>query len=90
MARAPALHAGGDRFDPDILHTPPFGGMFFDNAGKRVNCKKRNKEGRAADALAPRGLEGRGKLRKPAGIGKRDTIRGYPNGRTRHICRTAT
>ena len=35
------------------------------------------------DALAPKCDEGRGKLRKAAGISKRDVIRGYPNGTTR-------
>ena len=35
------------------------------------------------DALVPTGEEGRGKLRKAAGICKRDSIRRYPNGTTR-------
>ena len=35
------------------------------------------------DALALGGDEGRGKLRKAAGISKRELIRGYPNGTTR-------
>ena len=35
------------------------------------------------DALALGGEEGRGKLRKAAGISKRELIRGYPNGTTR-------
>ena len=30
LARAPALHAGGHRFDSDILHYFHFGKMFFD------------------------------------------------------------
>ena len=35
------------------------------------------------DALAPRGEEGRDKLRKAAGIGTYEMIRRYPNGTTR-------
>jgi hypothetical protein len=35
------------------------------------------------DALAQRGEEGRGQLRKASGSCKRATIRGYPNGGTR-------
>ena len=35
------------------------------------------------DALAPVGDEGRGKLRKAAGISKLDKIRRYPNGEIR-------
>ena len=35
------------------------------------------------DALALGGDEGRGKLRKAAGICKQDLIRGCPNGATR-------
>ena len=35
------------------------------------------------DALAPVGDEGRGKLRKAAGISKLDMIRRYPNGEIR-------
>ena len=34
------------------------------------------------DALALGGDEGRGKLRKAAGIGKHELIRRYPNGAT--------
>ena len=37
------------------------------------------------DALAPRGEEGRDKLRKAAGIGKFDLIRRYPNGTTQLV-----
>ena len=37
------------------------------------------------DALALGGEEGRGKLRKAAGIGKHELIRGYPNGATRYV-----
>jgi hypothetical protein len=36
------------------------------------------------DAWALEGEEGRDKLRKAAGIGKYESIRGYPNGATRH------
>ena len=41
-----------------------------------------NKE-RMGDAWALGGEEGRGKLRKVAGICKRELIREYPNGTTR-------
>ena len=37
------------------------------------------------DAWASKSEEGRGKLRKGAGICKRDSIRTYPNGSTRHV-----
>ena len=37
------------------------------------------------DAQALGGDEGRGKLRKAAGISKRDVIRGYPNVETRLV-----
>ena len=36
------------------------------------------------DAWALEGDEGRDKLRKAAGIGKYESIRGYPNGATRY------
>ena len=36
------------------------------------------------DAYALEGDEGRDKLRKAAGIGKYESIRGYPNGATRY------
>ena len=44
-----------------------------------------------ADAQAFRGDEGRGKLRKAAGIGTHELIRRYPNGATRilKICHLA-
>ena len=38
-----------------------------------------------ADALAVRGDEGRGKLRKAAGIGTHELIRRCPNGATRLV-----
>lgn len=41
------------------------------------------RQGRTGDALASAGYEGRGKLRKSAGIRKRELIRGIPNGGTR-------
>ena len=44
-----------------------------------------SKEGRRVDALALRGEEGRDKLRKAAGIGTYELIRGYPNGATRLV-----
>ena len=43
---------------------------------------KRSYKGRTEDALASGGDEGRGKLRKCAGIRKREMIRMYPNGTT--------
>ena len=46
--------------------------------------------GHLVDALAHRGEEGRGTLRKAAGRGEHPLIRGYPNGETRPfrvICR---
>lgn len=42
------------------------------------------------DAWAPRGEEGRDKLRKAAGIGTYELIRGYPNGATRHALGVAS
>ena len=44
---------------------------------------RRRKKERTEDALASIGDEGRGKLRKAAGIGKHELIRGCPNGETR-------
>ena len=46
------------------------------------DSRRRNKE-RTEDALASTGEEGRGKLRKSAGIGKHELIRRCPNGETR-------
>ena len=43
---------------------------------------RRRKKERTEDALASTGEEGRGKLRKSAGIGKHELIRRYPNGET--------
>ena len=43
---------------------------------------KRSYKGRTEDALASGGDEGRCKLRKCAGIRKREMIRMYPNGTT--------
>ena len=48
------------------------------------DSRRRNKE-RTEDALASIGDEGRGKLRKAAGIGKHELIRGCPNGETRQV-----
>ena len=47
------------------------------------NFERRSYEGRTGDAWAFVGEEGRGKLRKFAGIRKRETIRKCPNGGTR-------
>ena len=49
-----------------------------DQATKKSSYKERR-----VDAKAPYADEGRGKLRKGAGICKRDLIRTYPNGATR-------
>ena len=46
---------------------------------------RRRREERTVDALASIGDEGRGKLRKAAGICKRELIRGCPNGETRQF-----
>src|SRR6266496_4763773 len=49
-----------------------------------VGCGARSaKEGHLVDALALRGDEGRGTLRKAAGRGEHPLIRGSPNGETR-------
>ena len=48
---------------------------------KRLRAKV--KEERMTDALALGGEEGRGKLRKAAGIRKQELIRRSPNGKTR-------
>ena len=49
-----------------------------------IHEREREKE-RTEDALASRDDEGRGKLRKAAGICKQELIRGYPNGATRQV-----
>jgi hypothetical protein len=46
-------------------------------------AKLKHKEGRLADALASRGDEGRGTLRKAMGSREQALIHGYPNGETR-------
>ena len=46
---------------------------------------RKRKQERTVDALALGGDEGRGKLRKAAGIGKHELIRGCPNGETRQV-----
>ena len=46
---------------------------------------RESKQGQTVDALALGGDEGRDKLRKAAGICKRDSIRRYPNGTTRQV-----
>jgi hypothetical protein len=43
-------------------------------------------EGHLVDALAPRGDEGRGTLRKAEGRGERPVILGSPNGATHRAC----
>ena len=47
--------------------------------------EREREEERTEDALASRDDEGRGKLRKGAGICKQELIRTYPNGATRWI-----
>src|SRR5690606_29746748 len=44
------------------------------------------REGHLVDALAPRGDEGRGTLRKAEGRGERPLILGSPNGATHRTC----
>jgi len=44
-----------------------------------------SREGRLVDALASRGDEGRGTLRKATGSREQALIRGYPNGETRPV-----
>ena len=44
--------------------------------------EREREEERTEDALASRDDEGRGKLRKGAGICKQELIRTYPNGAT--------
>ena len=46
------------------------------------NLHRRREQGRTEDALASEDDEGRGKLRKAAGICKQELIRGHPNGGT--------
>ncbi len=41
LARAPALHAGGQRFESVILHEDPYGSQFFDMLG-RVKQRESN------------------------------------------------
>ena len=60
MARAPALHAGGHRFDSDILHFLESSLTYIIYNSEEI--KKVNK-GRMVDALALRDEEGRDKLR---------------------------
>ena len=51
---------------------------------KGGSYRRESREERMGDALALGGEEGRGKLRKAAGIGKHELIRRYPNGATRY------
>ena len=50
----------------------------------RFTEREREQE-RTEDALASETEEGRGKLRKVAGICKQELIREYPNGETRQV-----
>ena len=47
--------------------------------------REEREEERTEDALASGGEEGRGKLRKGAGICKQELIRACPNGETRQV-----
>ena len=47
--------------------------------------KREREQERTEDALASKNDEGRGKLRKAAGICKQELIRGCPNGGTRQV-----
>ena len=47
-----------------------------------MHIERESREERMGDALALGGDEGRGKLRKAAGIGKHELIRRHPNGAT--------
>ena len=138
LARAPALHAGGHRFDSGILHEAvprdndkivpehrtdrtdilfisgdsPRSLTYWDGSTADLFCYvevkeetrsrieynkglrghlciyvqvRQAKEGRMGDAWALRGEEGRDKLRKAAGIGTHELIRGCPNGATRQV-----
>ena len=70
LARAPALQAGGQRFESVILHfglfARPFYDMLHEDRQRELPHGKRRNEGRMADALALGGDEGRDKLRKSA------------------------
>ena len=57
--------------------------VMFWRLGLGPRAKLKRKEGRLVDALAPRGDEGRGTLRKATGSCEQALIRGYPNGATR-------
>lgn len=67
------------RMDPGLWRlSSGFGGV-----GPRAKLKR--KEGRLVDALAPRGDEGRGTLRKAMGSREQALIHGSPNGETRPL-----
>ena len=54
----------------------------------REKGSAKTEKGRKSERRMPRlsgGEEGRGKLRKAAGICKQELIRGYPNGATRQV-----
>ena len=52
----------------------------------RKRDKKSSAKGHSEDALALRGDEGRGTLRKAVGRCEQPLIRGYPNGETHRMC----
>ena len=54
-------------------------------AGSRPRRRLTSTRGRAGDALAHGGEEGRSRLRKAAGRCEQSWIRGFPNGATHHI-----
>ena len=91
LARAPALQAGGRRFESDILHpaAPEGRDTHIDimtgetgAAAEAARPEKRRRQGRTEDALAPRGDEGRDKRRNSPARRKQPLTRGCPNGGT--------
>jgi hypothetical protein len=79
-ARSRAWKRGMGRFLPDpwFLTSDPW----FCPCARRVLAIKRFGQGHLVDALAPRGDEGRGTLRKAGRRGERSLIPGSPNGAT--------
>ena len=59
--------------------------QFHKRIERFTRVTRRSKEGRTEDALASIGEEGRGKLRKGAGICKQEMIRTCPNGGTQYV-----
>ena len=61
--------------------------MGFEGFSSRMSVFDQAREGHLVDALAPRGEEGRGRLRKAPGNCQRMLIRRSPNGATRPVLR---